>query len=71
MSKSKTNNQNSYEKTILDALSSKYGLSHYYIRQSINGNVKGVTPDAIKKDYLIMEKEFQKTVQNLINKTLE
>ncbi|WP_294958770.1 hypothetical protein [uncultured Flavobacterium sp.] len=70
MSKSKTKNYNSYDAQILDALFIKYGVSKYYIRQSINGNVQGVTPDAIKKDFKIMEKAQQQAVQNLIDKTL-
>jgi hypothetical protein len=71
MSKSKTKIYNSYDSNILDALFLKYGVSKYYIRQSINGSVNGLTPDAIKKDYDKMVKENEKTVQNLIDKTLE
>ena len=71
MSKSKTKIYKSYDSDILEALFLKYGVSKYYIRQSINGTSKGITPDAIKKDYVIMEKESRKTVQNLIDKTLE
>lgn len=71
MSKSKTKIYNSYDSKILEALVLKYGLSEYYIRQSISGRVKGLTPDGIKKDYATMVKENENTVQNLINKTLE
>lgn len=70
MSKSKTKIYNSYDAQILDALFIKYGVSKYYIRQSINGNVQGITPDAIKKDFSIMSKAQQQAVQNLIDKTL-
>lgn len=71
MSKSKKKVYKSYDSDILEALFLKYGVSKYYIRQSINGTVKGVTPDAIKKDYATMEKVPENRVQNLINKTLE
>jgi hypothetical protein len=70
MNKSITKKYKSYDSNILDALFLKYGLSKYYIRQSINGNKQGVTPDAIKKDYLTMENANKATVQNLIDKTL-
>jgi hypothetical protein len=70
MSKNKTNNYNSYDANILEALFLKYGVSKFYIRQSINDKVKGITPDAIKKDYKLMVIENQKTIKNLIDKTL-
>lgn len=74
MSKSKTKIYKSYDSDILDALFLKYGVSKYYIRQSINGNVKGVTPDSIKKDYVKMEAtnaiDKKAKLQNLIDKTL-
>ncbi|MDI6049575.1 hypothetical protein QLS31_07010 [Flavobacterium sp. XS2P24] len=71
MSKSMTKKYNSYDSNILDALFLKYGLSKYYIRQSISGTAKGLTPDSIKKDYDKMVKANEQTVQNLIDKTLE
>ena len=71
MSKSKTKIYKSYDSNILEALFLKYGVSKYYIRQSINGTVKGLTPDAIKKDYDKMVKANETTVQNFIDKTLE
>ncbi len=71
MSKSKTKIYNSYDSNILDALFLKYGVSKYYIRQSISGSVQGLTPDSIKKDYDKMVKANEQTVQNLIDKTLE
>lgn len=71
MNKSKIKIYKKYDSNILDALFLKYGVSKYYIRQSISGSVKGITPDAIKKDYTTMEKANQDTVQNLIKTTLE
>lgn len=70
MSKSKTKIYKSYDSNILDALFLKYGLTKYYIRQSISGSVKGLTPDSIRKDYHTMVKANEATVQNLIDKTL-
>ncbi|KQO33026.1 hypothetical protein ASF10_19700 [Flavobacterium sp. Leaf82] len=71
MDKSKTKIYKSYDSNILQALFLKYGLSKYYIRQSINGSVKGVIPDNIKKDYVIMEKANKETVSYLLQKTLK
>ncbi|TDO69875.1 hypothetical protein EV143_11350 [Flavobacterium chryseum] len=70
MSKSKTKIYKSYDSNILEALFLKYGVSKYYIRQSIAGAVKGVKPDNIKKDYIKMEKASKDIVLNLIQKTL-
>jgi DNA polymerase/3'-5' exonuclease PolX len=70
MDKCKTKIYKSYDSKILEALKQKYGLSSYYIRQSINSKVKGVTPDAIVKDYKKMEIENKQTIKNLIEKTL-
>lgn len=71
MDKNKTKIYKSYDSYILEALFLKYGLSKYYIRQSINGSVKGVTPDNIKKDYGIMEKANKEVIVYLIQKTLK
>ncbi len=71
MDKNKTKIYKSYDSHILEALFLKYGLSKYYIRQSINGAVKGVTPDNIKKDYSIMEKANKDVIVYLIQKTLK
>ncbi|WDF62538.1 hypothetical protein [Flavobacterium sp. KACC 22763] len=70
MDKSKTKIYKSYDSNILEALFLKYGVSKYYIRQSINGAVHGVKPDNIKKDYIKMEKANKDLVLNLIRKTL-
>ncbi|SEO62458.1 hypothetical protein SAMN05444671_4401 [Flavobacterium sp. CF108] len=70
MGKSKTKIYKSYDSNILEALFIKYGVSKYYIRQSISGSVQGITPESIKKDYLIMEKANKDTVMILIQKTM-
>lgn len=70
MDKSKTKIYKSYDSNILEALFLKYGVSKYYIRQSINGSVHGVKPDNIKRDYAKMEKANKDVVLNLIQKTL-
>lgn len=49
-----------YNLKAIDVLVSKYGLSAYYIKQSINGNKKGITPDKIKKDYRSLDAELKK-----------
>jgi hypothetical protein len=70
MSKNTIKNYNSYDSLALEALHVKYGVSKFYIRQSINDKVVGIKPDAIKKDYKAMVAENKKTVKNLIDKTL-
>ncbi|KAF2338018.1 hypothetical protein [Flavobacterium ginsenosidimutans] len=71
MSKSKTKIYKSYDSNVLEALFLKYNVSKYYIRQCVNGAVKGLKADDIKKDYIKMEKLNRDTVSNLIKKTLE
>lgn len=70
MNKSKTKIYKVYDSYILEALFLKYGVSKYYIRQSISGSVRGLTPDSIKKDYDTMEKASKDIVALLIEKTL-
>jgi hypothetical protein len=71
MGKNITNNYNSYDSNILEALFIKYRVSKYYIRQCINGSIKTLKADEIKKDYTIMEKANRETVANLLKKTLK
>lgn len=70
MDKSKTKIYKSYDPNILEALFLKYGVSKYYIRQSVSGSVNGITPDSIKKDYVTMEKASKEIVMLLIQKTM-
>ncbi|WP_406844299.1 hypothetical protein [Flavobacterium soyae] len=70
MDKSKTKIYKSYDSNILEALFLKYGVSKYYIRQSISGSVQGITPDSIKKDYATMEKASKEVLMLLIQKTM-
>ncbi|OXG04535.1 hypothetical protein BC749_10891 [Flavobacterium araucananum] len=70
MEESKTKIYQSYDSKILEALFLKYGLSKYYIRQSVNGSVQGIIPDNIKKDYAAMEKVSKEFVMILIQKTM-
>lgn len=70
MDKSNTKIYKSYDSNILEALFVKYGLSKYYIRQSISGSVHGITPDSIKKDYATMQKASKDIILLLIQKTM-
>ncbi|MDQ6529825.1 hypothetical protein [Flavobacterium sp. LHD-85] len=70
MDNSKQKIYKSYDSTILEALFLKYGVSKYYIRQSIKGAVQGITPDSIKKDYSTMEKASKEIIKLLIQKTM-
>lgn len=69
MCKSKTKYYKSYNATILEALFLKYKVSKYYLRQCINGSTKGIKPDEIRKDYFIMQKAYNITITDLIEKT--
>lgn len=59
-----------YNQKAIDVLVSKYGLSRYFIKQSINGNRDGVTPDVIKKEYRSLVSELEqaenKTIDNFL-----
>ena len=60
-----------YNLKAIDVLVTNFGLSAYYIKQSISGNKKGITPDAIKKEYkkacAELESAENKAVQKLLN----
>lgn len=60
-----------YNLKAIDVLVSKYGLSAYYIKQSINGNKKGITPDKIKKDYRSLDAELKKNETTAISNFLK
>lgn len=70
MGKNTIKKYKSYDPAILEALFIKYGVSKFYIRQSVGGKTLGIKPDLIKKDYKAMEIENQKTVKSLIDRTL-
>lgn len=55
-----------YNQYVIDGLVVKYGLSSYYIRQSVSGNVDGITPDQIKADYKKLEAAVNTAVQSTI-----
>lgn len=62
---------NQHNVDAINALVEKFGLSAYYIRQSVNGNRDGVVPDKIRKEYKVLCKQLdevkKKTVQNFKN----
>lgn len=62
---------NQHNADAINALVEKFGLSAYYIRQSVNGNRDGVVPDKIRKEYKVLCKQLdevkKKTVQNFKN----
>lgn len=70
MSKVTKKNPTKYNQYAIDGLVLKYGLSSYYIRQSVSGNVDGITPDLIKSDYKKLEADINKVVQDTITKFL-
>ncbi|MCC2590322.1 hypothetical protein [Chryseobacterium sp. MFBS3-17] len=58
---------NSYNKKAIEALVVKYGLSEYYIRQSIAGRRLGVVPDKLKKEYKSICDQLEATINNFKN----
>lgn len=62
---------NQHNVDAINALVEKFGLSAYYIRQSINGNRSGVVPDKIKSEYKVICKQLEdaknQTVKNFKN----
>ncbi|MGD1319197.1 hypothetical protein [Chryseobacterium sp. 2R14A] len=70
MNKVTKKNPTKYNQYAIDGLVLKYGLSSYYIRQSVSGSVDGITPDLIKSDYKKLEADINKVVQDTITKFL-
>lgn len=66
-----TKKKHKYNSKAIEILSNKYGLSDYYIKQSINGSVKGITPDTIKKDYKIIVYELEIAEKSAITRVLQ
>ncbi|QFG53675.1 hypothetical protein [Chryseobacterium sp.] len=58
---------NQHNVDAITALVEKFGLSAYYIRQSVNGNRNGVVPDKIRKEY----KEICKQLDDAKTKAVE
>jgi hypothetical protein len=58
---------NSYNANILQVLFVRYGVSKHYIRKCLAGNAHGIKPDAIRNDYVEMEKVIRNTLSELIN----
>ena len=67
MSKETKKEKPSYNLEIINALHDKNGFSKYYIRKSISGNVQGITPDKIKKDYRKLEREITTKIEQFKN----
>ena len=53
-----------YNQEVLTALSKKYGLTKYYIRQTLGGKRNSLISDQLKKEY----KKMVLGIENLINK---
>lgn len=43
--------RNYYDKEVINQLVEEFGVSAYFVRQSLNGNRKSLTSDKIKKRY--------------------
>lgn len=59
MNKSKTKKRYVYNQEILEALSEKYGLSKYYIRECVSGKRNSLTSDQLQKEYKKLVKEIE------------
>lgn len=64
----KKDNYKQYNVDAINALVEKFGLSAYYIRQSINGNREGIVPDKIKKEYPQICKALEAGKEEIVKK---
>lgn len=64
----KKNRKYTYDQRILKALEEKYGFTSVYIRQCLSEHSKSTTADKIKAEYKEIEKAFQNTLLNILNK---
>ncbi len=64
----KKENYHQHNVDAINALVEKFGLSAYYIRQSVKGNREGVVPDRIKKEYQMICKELEKAKEETVKK---
>lgn len=55
----------SYKPAITQKLREKYGVTIQFVNASLRGDRTSETSTKICKDYKIMEKEINKTIQNL------
>jgi hypothetical protein len=69
MNKETKKNPN-YNLKAIDVLVTKFGLSAYYIKQSISGNVKGITPDTLRKEYKSACDELEAAEKKAVQKLL-
>lgn len=51
MSKEKKKTRKTYDTNIINALIEKYGVSRYFITESIKGHRNSVTSESIRKEY--------------------
>lgn len=56
--KSKARTNFKFNSTAISKLATRFGLSEYYIRQSVKGDRIGITPDNIRKEYKIICKKL-------------
>lgn len=64
----KKNSRPQYNRDVIETLVLKYGLSDYYIRQSVSGRKQGITPDKIKADYKKLDSALNVKKQEFLNK---
>jgi len=66
MNKNKQKNERpTYKPVIIQKLKEKYGVTVQFINASLRGDRTSETSTQICKDYKLMEKEINKTIQNL------
>lgn len=63
MDKCKRKKQNSYNPVAVKALSEKYSLTPYYIRQCLRGDRKSLTSDTIYKEYKKLVSKIETLVE--------
>lgn len=65
----KKNKRFTYNQEIIKTLSSKHGLTTYFIRQCLSGHRDSITADTVKADYKKLEAELNKTIENFKHNT--
>lgn len=66
-----TQKRQKYNEDILLVLHNKFGYSIDFIRKCLRGDRVGLMPDAIKKEYKLLENEAEKLQQDVQNKLQE
>lgn len=65
MTDKRTKKRVNYNGVVVNRLKEKYGVSKRFITMSLSGDRESETSEKIKADYILMEKEVTKILNNL------